>query len=75
MRCPHCQKEIEEWYTVTAVLPVDAREVIEEAVSELRKEGLELPRSRRVAMGQVLEMLAASYLAIPRPVDPDPQTP
>lgn len=66
MKCPHCQKEIEEWFTLTAVLPVEARPVVDEAIAELRKEGLDLPSSRRVAMGQVVEMLAASYLASAR---------
>lgn len=67
IKCPHCGAEIEEWQTVTAVIPADARSILDEAVtemeSELRDEGIALPTSRRLAMGQVLEMLAASYVA------------
>lgn len=61
--CPHCHQEIPEWWTLTATLPEDTRRIVDEAITELAKEGINLSGGKRIAMGRVVEALAASYVA------------
>ena len=63
IKCPHCKQEIEEWYSLSASLPAESRAIVDEAITELAKEGLDLLGGKRVAMGRVIEALAASYVA------------
>ena len=63
IRCPACGHQIQEWWTFTATLPEEARDVVESAIEELRREDLHLHGERRIQMGRALEALAASYLA------------
>lgn len=63
IKCPHCGEEIEEWWTLSATLPAATRAIVDEAITALHDDGLDLNSGKRIAMGQVIEALAASYLA------------
>ena len=58
-------EEDNEWTTLTAKVPNECLDVINQAISLVGDEK-KLHQDKAIALGQVLEVLAAEYLAVPR---------
>jgi hypothetical protein len=52
----------EEWATFTVVMPVDCFELVVLARSRMEDEGIVFSDREPLAMGKVVELLAAEYL-------------
>lgn len=63
IKCPHCHEKIDSFWTLTAILPEETRAIVDEAITELHREGLDLTGGKRIALGRVIEALCASYVA------------
>lgn len=44
-------------------MPSETRDLIESTMDAMRKDGFEFHRQRRMALGQMVEVLCAEYLA------------
>lgn len=56
----------ETWVTLTAKLPASAHDRVMDCYNLIKEERDGLHKDREIAMGQVIESMAAEYLAMPR---------